>query len=210
MRRTRSDKPFLFVGNHLCLDFINTQMIVHGRPTDLLDDFSDLVAWLVQASVLDKTEEREVMKNWGGQRGGTQAFEEARTFRGTLRGMAERIVAGKPVPQAAVEAINGLLRQHVGYAQLVRVRDGFEQTFRSESRASTRLLVPLAESASHLLCSGDLSLVKKCQNPACILYFYDTTKNHARHWCSMSICGNRMKVAAHYQRKRSGSHSRAQ
>jgi predicted RNA-binding Zn ribbon-like protein len=203
MREAKSDKPFLFVGNHLCLDFINTQMVVHGVLTDLLADFSDLVAWLAQASVLDKTEEREVMKTWGDQPEGARTFEEARTFRGTLRGMAEQIVAGKPVSQPVVEAINRLLRRHMGYAQLVRVRGGFEQTFRSESRAVTRLLVPLAESASHLLCSGDLSLVKKCQNPACVLYFYDTTKNHARQWCSMSICGNRMKVAAHYQRKRS-------
>jgi predicted RNA-binding Zn ribbon-like protein len=205
MREAKSDKPFLFVGNHLCLDFINTQMIVHGVLTDLLDDFSDLVAWLAQAGVLDKTEEREVMKTWGGQREGARTLEEARTFRGILRGMAERIVAGQPVSQPAVEAINRLLRQHVGYAQLVRVRGGFEQAFRSESRAATRLLVPLAESASRLLCAGDLSLVKRCQNPACILYFYDTTKNHARHWCSMSLCGNRMKVAAHYSRHRAKS-----
>lgn len=205
MREAKSDRPFLFVGHHLCVDFINTQMIVHGVLTDLLDDFSDLVSWLVQAGALNKTDGQEVMKTWGGQREGARTFEEARTFRGTLRGMAERIVAGKPVPQPAVEAINGLLRQHVGYAQLVRVRGGFEQTFRSGSSAATRLLAPLAESASHLLCSGDLSLVKKCRNPACILYFYDTTKNHTRQWCSMSICGNRMKVAAHYSRRRAKS-----
>lgn len=30
---------------------------------------------------------------------------------------------------------------------------------------------------------------------ACILFFYDTTKNYSRRWCSMSACGNRMKVA---------------
>jgi predicted RNA-binding Zn ribbon-like protein len=36
-----------------------------------------------------------------------------------------------------------------------------------------------------------------------VLLFYDTTKNHARHWCSMSLCGNRHKVAAHYRRRRS-------
>lgn len=202
MHEANSDKTFLFVGNHLCLDFINTQMIMQGRPTDLLDDFSDLVAWLVQAGVLDKTEEREAMKTWGSQREGEHTFEEARTFRGILREMTERIVAGKPVPQPAVEAINRLLRERVGYAQLVRVRGGFERTFRAESRAAAHLLVPLAESASNLLCSGDLSLVRKCQNPACILYFYDVTKNHARHWCSMGLCGNRMKVAAHYRRHR--------
>ncbi len=61
-----------------------------------------------------------------------------------------------------------------------------------------------AESAADLLCTGDLSLVKKCQHDACILYFYDTTKNHARQWCSMELCGNRMKAAMHYRRKKRG------
>ena len=50
--------------------------------------------------------------------------------------------------------------------------------------------------------TADLSLVKACQNPQCVLFFYDTTKNHARRWCSMAACGNRAKVAAHYQRAR--------
>ena len=53
-----------------------------------------------------------------------------------------------------------------------------------------------------VLCYADLALVKKCENPVCVLFFYDTSKNHSRRWCSMSVCGNRMKVAAHYQRLR--------
>ncbi|HNJ42487.1 MAG TPA: CGNR zinc finger domain-containing protein [Acidobacteriota bacterium] len=35
-----------------------------------------------------------------------------------------------------------------------------------------------------------------------MIYFYDTTKNHTWRWCSMSLCGNRAKAAAHYRRKR--------
>ena len=35
--------PFLFVGNQLCLDFINTKFVLNGRPVDLLGTFSD---WL--------------------------------------------------------------------------------------------------------------------------------------------------------------------
>jgi predicted RNA-binding Zn ribbon-like protein len=35
------------------------------------------------------------------------------------------------------------------------------------------------------------------------LYFYDTTKNHTRRWCSMTGCGNRAKAAAFYERKKS-------
>ncbi|HET9574897.1 MAG TPA: CGNR zinc finger domain-containing protein, partial [Nitrospira sp.] len=72
----------------------------------------------------------------------------------------------------------------------------------SDAGESSRLLTPLTEAASDLLCYGNLSLVKKCRSNACILYFYDTTKNHTRNWCSMQLCGNRMKVAAHYRKKR--------
>ena len=70
------------------------------------------------------------------------------------------------------------------------------------SEDAHQLLGLLAEAATDLLCTCDLSLIKKCQNPECVLFFYDTTKNHARHWCSMSLCGNRSKVAAHYHRHR--------
>ena len=99
-------------------------------------------------------------------------------------------------------AINKILSQCPGYPQLVRKKGGYTRQFQSQAAQNDGLLAPLAEAASDLLCSGKWSLVKKCGNPACILYFYDTTKNHTRNWCSMQLCGNRKKVAAHYQRKR--------
>jgi len=79
----------------------------------------------------------------------------------------------------------------------------FERQFQSQASQKDGLLTPLAEAASELLCSGNLSLVKKCRNAACILCFFDTTKSHTRNWCSMQLCGNRIKVAAYYERKRS-------
>lgn len=196
--------PFLFVGNQLCLDFINTRLLMDGRPVELLPTFSDLVAWLVQADQLTGDEAKTIGRQWGGQAKGTQTLDQARAFRATLREMVERIAAGRPVPQAAVEAINEMLRYRLGYPQLTRRRGQFEREYHLESRGANQLLGLLAEAASNLLCACDVSLIKKCQNPACVLFFYDTTKNHARHWCSMTICGNRSKVAAHYRRHRSG------
>ncbi|MEL6323421.1 MAG: CGNR zinc finger domain-containing protein, partial [Pseudomonadota bacterium] len=35
------------------------------------------------------------------------------------------------------------------------------------------------------------------EGPTCTLYFHDVSKNHKRRWCSMDICGNRAKAAAH-------------
>lgn len=203
MRKGQSNKTFLFLGNHSCLDFINTQMIQQGRLVDLLESYDDLVSWLVQASVLTTAEATEVVRKWGGHRAGDRTFEEARAFRAVLRGMVEQTVKGRSVPTAAIDSINRFLGARLGYTHLAQVRGGFERRFQSQTTQAIHLLVPLAELASDLLCYSDLSLIKRCQNPACILYFYDTTKNHARHWCSMNICGNRMKVAAHYRRTRS-------
>ena len=199
--RTRLQQPFLFVGNHPCLDFINTQMIVRGNPTDLLGGYGDLVAWLVQASMVDKAQAAVVMTQWN-RKDQEQLFEQGIRFRATLREMTARIVARKSIPDSAIASINHILSQCPGYPQLVHKKGGYSRQFQSQAAPKDGVLAPLAEAASDLLCSGELSLVKKCGNPSCILYFYDTTKNHTRNWCSMQLCGNRKKVAAHYQRKR--------
>lgn len=202
MRKGQGEKMFIFIGNQTCLDFINTQMIRHGRLVDLLEDFSALMSWMVQARILEAGDAKEAIRKWGCQREGVRMFERVLKLRTTLREMVGRIVAGRAVPQSAVEAINGLLRHRLGYAQLTKTPSGFERRFHVKTREAIHLLAPIAESASDLLAHCDRALIKRCKNRACILFFYDTTKNHARHWCSMSICGNRMKVAEHYRRKR--------
>ena len=160
------------------------------------------MSWMVQARILDAEDAKKAIRKWGGQREGLRTFERALELRATLREMVGRIAAGRAVPQSAIEAINGLLRHRLGYAQLTRTPGGFERRFHVETGEAVHLLAPIAESASDLLAHCDRSLIKRCRNQACILFFYDTTKNHARHWCSMSICGNKIKVAEHYRRKR--------
>jgi predicted RNA-binding Zn ribbon-like protein len=197
----RAKSGFLFAGNSTCLDFLNTQMIVRGRRVDLLEDVDDLLSWLVQAKVFEAAEVRAAAKQLSGRPEGARLFDEARSLRGALRTMLDRIVKGRPVQQPLLDVLNRLLRNRIGYSQVVRTRGGFERKFHSGAVEAAHLLVPLAELAGDLLCGYDLALIKKCENPACILFFYDTTKNHARRWCSMKLCGNRMKVAAHYRRQ---------
>ena len=202
MRKGQPENAFIFIGNQTCLDFVNTQMIQQGRLVELLGDFSALMAWMVQARILDAGDAKKAIRKWGGQREGLRTFERALELRATLREMVGRIADGRAVPQSAIDAINGLLRHRLGYAQLTRTSGGFERRFHVETGEAVHLLAPIAESASDLLAHCDRSLIKRCRNRACILFFYDTTKNHARHWCSMSICGNKIKVAEHYRRKR--------
>ena len=187
--------PFLFVGNQACLDFINTDLVLSGQPTDLLTSFEDLMAWLVEAGRLTAEEATQVERQGSRQR--TETLKQAKAFRATLREMVGRVADRKPVPQAALDAINQMLRHRAGFPQVTRRGATFEQKYQAEVQDSKHVLGLLAEAASDLLCTCELSLIKKCLNPACVLFFYDTTKNHARHWCSMNLCGNRSKVAAH-------------
>lgn len=198
----KGTKQFLFVGNHPCLDFVNTQMIVKGEPTDTLESFEDLISWLVQARILTKSQ-TEIVRARLNHNEMTAVLDQAKSFRTTMRSLAEQIASRKPIHDSAITIINRFLSQRPGYPQLVRNKGQFEERFHSTAIPAQNVLALLAEAATDLLCRANFALVKKCGNPSCILYFYDTTKNHTRSWCSMQICGNRMKVAAHYRRKRS-------
>ena len=199
---TRQD--FLFIGENLALDFVNTQRMREGQVVDLIEDYPALMNWLAQAQVLSPAQAKAALKKWGKSADGQQAHARARTLRTALRAMAEHLAAGKPVPQTSLVAINEVLRHGSAYIQIERKHGTFAKYAHADHAAAMQLLVPIAEAAADLLCHGDLSLVKKCNNPRCILYFYDTTKNHARRWCSMAGCGNRMKAAAHYRRLHPG------
>lgn len=201
-RRQRRGDKFALIGNYRCLDFVNTEGMQRGQRVDLLVDFPDLVAWLTAAQLLGPAEAGAVLRRWSRTPAGGRALAEARKLRARLREMLEQVARGRPISSAPLEAINTLLARYIGHSELVRVRNGFLRRFRFEPRAPVDLLVPVAETAGDFLCHADFSLVRKCENPPCVRYFYDVSKNHTRRWCSMSVCGNRMKVAAYHRRAR--------
>lgn len=192
---------FLFIGNHLALDFINTEIIVKGERTDLLGDFSTLLSWLVEADVLTLPQS-DTIRTALTHEEGSMWLERAKILRTDLRTLAERLATNKTIPESAIKSVNGSLSQRPGYLQLVKTKEGFEQRFHSIVDTHKSLMAPIAEAASNLLCDATPTLIKKCANDACILYFYDNSKNHTRTWCSMQLCGNRMKVASFFERQR--------
>jgi predicted RNA-binding Zn ribbon-like protein len=200
MQTEARESPFLFVGNLLWLDFINTEIITNGQRVDLIHSYADLKAWLLEAQAVDATAMELLEAAWSEEEK-ARITVEARELRAILRSMAEQISTGQAVSHQVIEALNGWLAQRKGYHMLSRTEDGYELTTCYEEGAGG-CLAPIAESAAGGLAYADLKLVRKCEDPQCILYFYDTSKSHTRRWCSMDLCGNRSKVAAHYQRSR--------
>src|SRR5690349_16377595 len=87
---------FLFVGERLCLDFVNTELVEAGVRIDRLGGFADLVDWCVQAQVIGAAEAKPILRQWTDTAEARQAFEDAIAFRATLRGMVETLAGGKP------------------------------------------------------------------------------------------------------------------
>ena len=50
---------------------------------------------------------------------------------------------------------------------------------------------------------GSFEHLRLCANETCRSIFYDRSKNHSGRWCSMATCGNRAKVRAWRERRRS-------
>jgi predicted RNA-binding Zn ribbon-like protein len=198
--RLRLTDKFPLIGNHRCVDFVNTESIQRGRRVDLLADFPDLVAWSTAAHLLGPVEAAAVLRRWGNTPAGARTLVEARRLRTRLRDMLEQVARGRPIASSTIEAINTILARHIGRSELARSDGGFVRRFRFEFRSAVDLLVPVAEAAADFLCQADLSLVRKCANPPCLRYFYDVSRNHTRRWCSMGVCGNRAKVAAYHHR----------
>jgi len=202
VQEVKDEERFVFLGKQPSLDFVNTKVMQHGRPVELLEDFGGLVAWLVRSELLPRADAEKALELWNERREGRRLYEEALELRSRLLEMAEALAHGRPVPGPSIEAINAAMRHPVGPLEVRRTRDGFELRRRVELSEPAQLLGPIAQSAAELVCGPERKLVRRCENPACVLYFLDTSRNRSRRWCSMEGCGNRAKVAAHYRRQR--------
>jgi predicted RNA-binding Zn ribbon-like protein len=195
--------PF-FVGGHLALDFLNSIASPKDVPVEWLRDGRDLVDWLEQANVIagDVAARFRQSKD---QRALDGVAGRAREFRDWLRGFVTRHL-GKPLSPGAAKALgplNELLAGDTSYPMVEAV--GGEQALRLRRvrrwDSPEELLHPVAEAAADLICSVDFRLIRACEWSVCSLLFLDRTKAHGRRWCSMAVCGNRAKAAAHRARK---------
>ena len=198
-----ASSAFVFVGNHRALDFVNTEMARDGMPLDLLGSVADLVGWLETSGAIDGGTAAEAIEKWGSARRGEKLLAAARALRTDLRHVADAAAEGRAVPRHAVDRVNRILARGGGFVEVVpRPTSGFMERRGQRVRKPKDLLVPVAEAAADLLCHADLTRVRRCAHPACVLYFLDGTKNGTRRWCDMRTCGNRANAAAYYRRRR--------
>jgi predicted RNA-binding Zn ribbon-like protein len=187
---------FLFVANDVCLDFVNTEVIPGGVRTDLLRNFADFAEWLEKAGIASGKDVRRLTEEWRGTREAKRTLLAARELRSVLRSSVEIVVKTGRVPALLVNDLNKHLRNPRQVTGVISVKGRLQTQSYWLLEKPEDLVVPVAHLAANFFSSADYSAIRKCENPDCILFFYDTSKNHTRRWCSMGLCGNRAKVSA--------------
>jgi predicted RNA-binding Zn ribbon-like protein len=191
---------FLFLANDPSLDFVNTEVMLDGVRTDLLRNFSDFAEWLERAGIASAGDARRLTKEWGDTREAKRSLQTTRELRSVLRTSVENVMHSGRVPECLAGALNRHLRNPRRVIEVIPAKGRIQTQSHWLLEKPEELIVPVAHLAVDFFSGADYSAIRKCENPDCILFFYDTSKNHTRRWCSMGLCGNRAKVAAFRRR----------
>ena len=200
IRRSEWRDGFLFVGNQLALDFLNTRPVQNGEPMELLPDFSALLRWFQAAELLSARDVASLEQQWGYSARAQRTLEAMRELRERLRKEVLAWEQGGAVHPTTIDELNRLMADHPMRTRLKARGSASSTELWFEPRQPEDLFAPLAHSAAKLFAEADRNRVRKCGQ--CVLHFYDTSKKGTRRWCSMQLCGNRLKVAAYAARQR--------
>ncbi|MGA5064783.1 CGNR zinc finger domain-containing protein [Streptomyces exfoliatus] len=173
--------PRPLTGEPVSLDLLNTRWNEEGVRQDLLADVEGLAVWLA-ANGLER-----------------RFTADATTLRHTLaaRDALAALVdlPGDPAATARVDAVldHGRIRATLT-ADGPGERVEFADPARGPGWAAARDYLDLLRTAP--------DRIRACAHEACILHFFDTSRNGTRRWCSMAACGNRAKASRHYARSK--------
>ncbi|TKI07667.1 CGNR zinc finger domain-containing protein [Martelella alba] len=185
------DEPPL-IADCLALDMLNTGgRDARGEPREFWRDAQAVVRWLTRTNLIDAQLIAQADLDGLVQKA-VALREHARTL----------IMCRKADRQADATLLNDYLRLAPARLQLVWDTPSAPFAFRAPADMSVyQILRPLCEATVDLLVNGDFKLVRQCEHPGCVLWFYDRTKGHHRRWCSMAVCGNRHKAARYKARQ---------
>ncbi|GIF48712.1 putative RNA-binding Zn ribbon-like protein [Asanoa ferruginea] len=155
------------------LAILNSTPVVDGQPADELADPAAAREWL---------------RDLGG-RGTRGEREQVRAVRSAL----QAVVRGAQPPATLAPLMAGVsLEPEVTDAGI---------TWRPNVPADRDLAVR-AVLTWDALAKESPGRLRPCANDECQLFLHDRSKTNTARWCSMAVCGNRMKARRHYQRGR--------
>jgi predicted RNA-binding Zn ribbon-like protein len=155
------------------LELLNSTPVQDGGPVDLFADPDHAAAW---------------PKAHGGS-----GSPDERTTLLRARDLLQAVLRGQRSPADLAPLLDGVHDEPVATA------DGLDWQLRVPADRELAVGAVLAWDELRRRSPGRL---RPCSNPECQLFLLDRSKANRGRWCSMAVCGNRMKARRHYQRER--------
>jgi predicted RNA-binding Zn ribbon-like protein len=168
----------------LLQEFVNTNDIEGG--TDALETPERLHDWLADrklASLAERTTIDEVRRTLEVREG--------------LRALA-RANNGETLDRDRLAALN---RSANGIQVVIGLQPD-DWSLQPAGRGVDEFLGIILATVARSMADGSWSRIKACRNDACRWLFYDHSRNRSGTWCTMAICGNRMKSRSYRTRRR--------
>ena len=202
MVETRDAEIHHLIGGALCLDFANT---LYGHTElihEYLFNYRDLVLWSRHAGIVS-AQKAQILLSEGEQSPveSDAVFRQAIQIREMVFRVFSHLAQSKSPEDADLNQLHRTWLENQAYLRLEQAVECYELVW-EDSEALDSLLWPVMHSAMDLLTSDELKRLKQCGR--CDWLFLDKSRNQKRRWCSMSACGNRVKMARRYERTKRG------
>ena len=189
-----------FVGGRLALDFVN----MVPRRAEL--SWGQLIAFLESAHIVTAERGGELLALRSSDPQSVASLsQKARRLGSALRLAFDALLHRHRILKEWVEPVNEILGVTEGHDELVASDRDWKIEFIAREGGLEWLLAAVARSAAEIIAEGPRARLRLCANPRCGLFFYDNSRTHRRRWCSMTVCGNRSKVAA-FARRHASAH----
>lgn len=206
IKSSRPD-PF-FIADDVALDLLNSVAAPWGQHIEWISNGQDLIYWLQQSGLVPESVALDLRQYTATEELDAVVLkvrELREWFRTFVAAHAGSAIDSSVQPDTSL--LNILLARDQSYVQIEMNTSKGEEALPQLQRhrrwlGPESVLVPIAESIGNFICNGQFERVKKCQGINCTLWFYDISKNHTRRWCTMTVCGNRAKAAAHRAKKK--------
>jgi predicted RNA-binding Zn ribbon-like protein len=192
MARASSLQRFDWAGQGLAIDLADTLVAaLPGEFVDHLGDAAQLNRWL------------ELEREWLGPvgLGEAPALAEVHKLREAIRTLFFAAARNEALPLAAARVVNRFSAGATWHRQLDLSDQSVPRLAYARSRGSraSQVLAAIAASAIDLLAGPDRQRLRICAAPSCGMFYLERKAGHR--WCSVS-CGNRARVARHYERSK--------